>query len=392
MERYVNDGSPSGWSHGPFQVSERYRPMWKEATFAVPVVDVARLPTTQWYASPHEAVRLVHEKLDDGHGLPIHPDLKLLGRLRTMGAIDASPTSSSRTVALRAPYERMHIKLHYANLLGRAPRELNALRVERSILVSRDLDRIWSGGCLPACIGYLPETWGMVVQAKEQSVGVLLREARPRLGGTGAGGADDGIPILLPLFAMFSQDVRFPEHPTLIEQLGRATVGVLAYRERLARLLIESFLWLWLRVGLLFEAHAQNLLVAVDQHLLPSSVVVRDFQDVTGDAEVRALLGLDTVVGKRSEIGQLRNLRSWHWDTKLGIYALRPVLNIGGSGGGTRGMWFEMGAYARTIAADLGYQLGSLLPPGERADIGPGVPRWDLTGPSFVLQSDEVLR
>lgn len=92
LEQHVNDGSPSGWSGGPHQVSPAFRPT--EGRFALPTYEVP-----QEYCAIFGDPRWLLAATADNVRLPIHPDVK--SPLESMvDPLTVWATSSARTVCV----------------------------------------------------------------------------------------------------------------------------------------------------------------------------------------------------------------------------------------------------------------------------------------------------
>lgn len=100
LERFVNDGSPSGFTSGPHQVSSEFRPEVDRPSFMVPTLVAPSGPETIEISGgiPGNQIGIV-EKM--GGAIPIHPDVAQDNFLKagmTRGlSFRAAPTSSART-------------------------------------------------------------------------------------------------------------------------------------------------------------------------------------------------------------------------------------------------------------------------------------------------------
>lgn len=205
LERWCNDGSPSGLSFGEHQVSPSYRPRGDTASFPAPSRTVPWAGAEVSMAAPSSA--LVREIVrPDGVVLVMHPDNPLSRAGTAQVPRMVAPTASARTVAVLDSGSPYYAKLHYPGLLGRVPREMDAKRVRASVRMSAALDQ--ETALLPDVCAYLPESIGIVTRLGHTEQGVVYREfvPRSRLGGD----TGKSIPPQVPLFSLFSTDIRSP--------------------------------------------------------------------------------------------------------------------------------------------------------------------------------------
>ena len=226
--------------------------------------------------------------------LPVHPmeHARYAAALADGGATEspaegprlwATPTSSTRTVLVwpeERPDELSFVKL---SLVSRelGDRALTRTRVARSVglsgLVGRERER------LPESIEFFPE-WGGLVPRALPDGGVIFRAIPQEV--------LEGRVIPAPLFALMGGS---EGHPPLLRQLmermGRGA------RDAVEGALLAQFARLWVELvfdfGLILEAHAQNLLLALSVEEVPlGRFYYRDFEGLTVDWTMRRAKGL----------------------------------------------------------------------------------------------------
>ncbi|MFF1442756.1 ferric iron reductase [Streptomyces sp. NPDC058295] len=360
LERWCNDGSPSGLSFGAHQVSPAYRPRTDTVDFpadglVLPWGEVEVCAAAPSSALAREIVR------SDGVVFMVHPDNPVLRDGTPGTARRVAPTASARTVAVLDAGPVHYAKLHYPGLLGRVPREMDAKRVRASVRMSAALDDATE--LLPDGCAYLPESIGVVARLDGAEQGVVYREFVPRSRSGGTGG---GMQPQIPMFSLFSTDLRAPEDPPLLVDLLRGQGDGARPGEAfiaLLDLLLDSYTALVLGVGLVPEDHAQNVLIELDPSGVPHRVVRRDLLDWYADMEIRRLRKLPTdfarVLDTEGDPERAYGGRSYAFDFRLGEYVLDPLIacaaeHLGVDAAGTRAWVRErVHALAATYNVDL---------------------------------------
>lgn len=226
--------------------------------------------------------------------LPIHPAERLRHEefLRRVKAVDAAaeglrllgtPTSSTRTLLvwpMGQPELAAFVKFSlHTRLFG--DRTLQRRKVAGSIGLSRLVDE--SGGALPRGLSCFPESLGVVPRQMPDN-GVIVRSIPDEI--------KRGAVVPAPLFALMGGD---PTHrPVLLEVMGREGAEGL---EELAALLFARFAEIWVdlvfSLGLILEAHGQDLLLALSRDMAPlGHLYYRDFEGLTVDWNLRRSMGL----------------------------------------------------------------------------------------------------
>lgn len=197
----------------------------------------------------------------------------------------AVPTSSTRTLLVwpdGAPEKVLFIKTTlYSPIFG--DRRLRTTDVARSTSLSALMEELRSS--LPSSLDYLPERVGVVPRCMQD--GGMIARSIPRML------KSDEI-LAVPLFALFGGGpVRTPLLLTILQNRGCEPLRFV--EDAICAPFSRMWLHMWLKCGLLLEAHSQDLLIAFSTDLVPlQRFYYRDFEGVQVDWELRRSLGLST--------------------------------------------------------------------------------------------------
>jgi hypothetical protein len=284
LERYVNKGSPSGFTkksdllpeHDPFNDSPGFfLPLIKSET-----ISIGKLP--------------LNESL-----LPVHPEM-IQNSMTITDKIFVVPTSSGRTVF--APNLNKYIKLHYSKTLGRAPRELTLKRIKRSIYVSTILENNAHS------LLFLPEEGG--IYSEKHEIGAIYRDSVTKPLASFA---------KIPFFSLFSEDKHSERDPLILNQI----LSISDNYAKLIKSIIGFYIDSALRNNLLFEPHAQNLLLAVNKNGTITGTIIRDYLDCVINDTKSKHPDYASVVEPEDPLSSCYN--SFCFDFKLGEYVLKPI-------------------------------------------------------------------
>lgn len=136
---------------------------------------------------------------------------------------------------------------------------------------------------------FLPESLAVVVIGGEhEGSGVLYRESTPY-----PFVSEERVRV--PFHALYALDQFVPEDEPLLVQLVRLNGGSSPLRyfvEEVAGLILEAWVLLVSKRGLLPELHGQNSLAEIDATLTLRRMVHRDFQGTYSDPRIRVMKGL----------------------------------------------------------------------------------------------------
>ena len=337
-ERFVNEGSPSGYSKVN-QVSLPTHPVFGQPFFQIGCFECS-MANVNYLVSRGTKEKEPPYPFKLGY-IPIHPDMVTHESTKPLGlsnlpkdCLTCIPSSSGRTVFVLSPDKeepQYFLKLHYGNLLGRFNRRLDQRRIISALKINSDL--VDSQEYFPSGIAFLPEIGAFLAQAnstKRFEVGALLRTLQP-------------LPhsieteVFIPFFALFSKDMKSSQEPVLLEQiLKRTSNPYQTFMERLIQPLLQGFCFLALQLGLIPEWNAQNLLLGMTLEGLPTRIVFRDLQGTYRDLAYRAsfLPKVDESEYKilpcetSQHCFEARRQRSYLFDFKLCQYVLKPLTNL----------------------------------------------------------------
>jgi hypothetical protein len=327
LERYVNDGSPSGYSFA-HSVSRPYHPLYGHPTFDLPifliprnrVIKEGRYEDLPCWGGTTDGSRLP---------IPVHPDL--LGDVSLpvefSGAPDlmipVTPTASARTVLTnwRTATQPLFIKLHYPRKIGRFNRGIPLFKwlasIESARLTREYLHRFGSG------FGVFDEFAGAYIESDrvDNGVGTIFRSLPNVLPDS----------TLIPAFALFSYDRQRPRDPTLLAQIiSEFNYGIEDVIEQFVSPLVYSYVHLCTSGGLIPECNAQNLVFQVTTRGNVKRIFLRDMEDMWKDLTVMAALGLGSQYVEYHTIQEgvdrdYYRRRSFMFDFKLSEYVLLPM-------------------------------------------------------------------
>lgn len=179
------------------------------------------------------------------------------------------------------PGERLMVKLHIdGELPGIAgDRSLTRDKVEKCVAISRELERLYIMNRLSPSLKIIREEAGLV----HKNRGAVFKRIPGRL--------------LIPGFALYSRDHRFPEREPLIVRMLRDDRGLSG--EEAAQLFGDMFakplvtgLFSAFREGFSLEMHQQNILIEFDKNCQIKQIYYRDFEGVVFSNLLRKSMGL----------------------------------------------------------------------------------------------------
>lgn len=329
MERYVNDGSPSGFTldgklspeTSPFGTQPSFHPYQLSDLpgHQCTVRESGRFPCPEGYSS-----------------LFVHPDA--LSRIEEEGFTcvrnpDHSfvPTSSGRTCRVLGEERGYYIKMSYPGTLGRVDRSLPAFKAIAGIEVTDEIATAFDQGAMSKATTILPEVAAVIARAPANPAITVCHVIRAYTAYPEA----PAPAARVPLFSFWSGDRRAPDDRSLLTQVEAGDPDRAARLVHdIASTLIGFFFGLWRSRGLLYEVNAQNVLVELDSAGNFLRVVLRDFNSTEKDAFRRRHLGLPMtfeagdykiIAEDNANYRQVRH--SFAFDFKLCQYAIAPLLD-----------------------------------------------------------------
>ena len=332
MERYVNDGSPSGFTEKN-TTSPETDPFGLSPWFHLAICrgnanffkDFGRIPEYEIGAG--------------NNWILLHPDMQSKLLELQSNELDISvlenwkviPTSSGRTVQIKKNDNHNYIKLHYDGIIGRVNRALPWSKAIAGIEINSEILNGINSRKLDYRLSLMQEVGARVLFVSTgdntSQWGMIWREAEPY------GPSSSKISCLIPYFSMFSVD-RFSsfEHPLLTQLISLFRHPPLEFvLETIVSPVLLSYFSLVSQLGLQAEWNAQNLLLGLDENLNIVSVVMRDLGEIEKDFTLREKLGLPNdfasypykCISQENDNYKIRH--SFQFDFKVGEYLLEPL-------------------------------------------------------------------
>jgi hypothetical protein len=332
LERYVNDGSPSGFTEVN-STSTRTDPFGTVPWFQL---YICRAPD-EWFRNYGEIPNWPVGSSSDAWIL-LHPDMSSCAGIvserisvQLLDRFEVVPTSSARTVQFRGAPHRDYVKLHYDAVLGRVNRSLTERKAIAGYEISTLLTEAISAGTLESKLCLMPETGARIIYnqqtAPPSEVGMIWRSQAI------VGPSASSVQHMVPFFSLVSTDRFVPYDPPIIQQLmdGQTNKRMIAL-ERLLFPIVRAYFSLIKTIGLQPEWNAQNLLVGLDEDFEITAIIMRDCGEVEKDQTRRAELGLTTAfasapykcISDNDETYRIRH--SFAFDFKVGEYILEPIV------------------------------------------------------------------
>jgi siderophore synthetase component len=335
MERFVNDGSISGFSKR-YTTSEATSPFGDTQGFHLYLARassdrfITRGVIPSWPAAPFA---------DDNAWIFVHPDMISHHELEDLDIslikqdrLKVLPTASGRTVQFANARADDYVKLHYIGILGRVDRRLPFKAAISGPEASAILQVASDQGILHDSLAFLPEPGGRVLET-----GSPVREwGMTWRGCTPYGPRASRIAYLIPMFSLFSSDLYAPQDMPLLCQLIDIA-GVQASDFVVETLLIPMVRGYFATIrdlGLQPEWNAQNVLLATDHDFGVTAFVMRDLESVDKDVTLRTRLGLpcsfESAPRKCIQDSQYnyRIKHSFMFDYKFCGYIIEPILKF----------------------------------------------------------------
>jgi hypothetical protein len=314
LERYINDGSPNQLSfvNAP---NAGFSPKFGLPWVRIPLIQIDGI-AIQGVGAGSGSDLLDH--CLQNSTFPVHPDV--LGFLtddgrsyRTCAAVDGVPSASGRTLLIKDGDSYRWLKLSYPGVLGRFASPLNEGKVKHSLAVSEILTQ--------SQVLFLEEKYGAFAcddhgATSELPLGFLIREVVPsghKLPGK----------RFVPIFSLIAIDA--DHQPGLLDILRSSYQNATDAAEDLFERIFHPLMCLYwdsANLGLIPEAHAQNLLADVSGSRV--SYLFRDCQGFARDNDKLTSERSDAIRGPSGK--SLLIERSRRYDDYFGRYVLLPLI------------------------------------------------------------------
>lgn len=272
MERFVNDGSPSGFSF-KYTTSKQTSPLY--------VSKYSLCAIENSYSNTIEIGKLP-EVLSQKYGALffVHPDWKNNSRSFNVvnTNVQVSPTASFRTVRLCD--DDYYIKLCYPGILGRITRELKKEHINSSIDITDIFSKLIHNTNCPEQLAFMPEAGGKLFENELDSLGFVVRGLKP------VGPNTEKIVSLIPAFSLFSTDLNDDKKPIIIQIIEQKKDKLSFLLDELLLPIIDCYFFCVFHGGIQPEMHSQNFLVGIDGNYNIKSIVFRDLESFDKDLEI----------------------------------------------------------------------------------------------------------
>ncbi|MDD4149172.1 MAG: hypothetical protein PHE33_04020 [Bacteroidales bacterium] len=332
LDRYVNDGSPSGFTeiNKSSAATDTFSSNKSFKLFAIESKD----NDFEIYGSLKLNIPLKSNQL------LIHPDMKNKDSLKGCKVVEVnsftvSPTSSFRSVQILSENCNDYIKLHYDAVLGRIYRQLYSKRAIAGVEISAIIKESLLNDTLSNFISIFEEPFAKIfnpptLKDEKDSWGMVWRNSKP------LGKKSNDISCIIPLFSIWSIDRQSINDSKIGSQLFKIW-GEKAKQNLISEILIpiiDSYFELVVRLGLQNEFNAQNLLIGFDKSWNVISIIIRDMMGVEKDLGLRNSLGLSTTFDSSpykilsTDDSLYTKRHSFTFDFKVCDYVIEPLIKL----------------------------------------------------------------
>jgi len=336
MERYINDGSPSGFTKKNNTAID-YTPYSNAANFEVNGILIDEtFGKSEDFGIPPEWL--------NKNEILIHPEYNELFEKNVSSTHLVIPTASSRTLYISD--KNCYAKLQYNKMIGRLERTFTPEKIENAINISKVLKvKFDQKGKLWNDLFFLPEIFGRIFLLEKKLeerfeypyLGMIIRDYIPYP----KRDIIDSQRRLIPSFSLFSKGYKNFFSKSIIELLfefrkDKETNFELFIFEKIIKPVYKLYFELLIETGLHIEGHAQNILFLVSVHdnvFNINGVVIRDFESFDKDIDIikkRGLISsfrsLKEKVNSSSDKERYMKRNSFLFDFKLGEYLITPIL------------------------------------------------------------------
>ena len=328
MERYVNNGSPSGWHKR--STSPETNPFTGAERFELLEFDDSDIETTIFGDN-----ELLRRSVNYAHPDSLHSSVLSAGnRPICPSQILVSPTSGARTMLIRnGDYSNKgYLKLTYdISRIGRVDRQLTKKHCLACLEASKTLKEAIDNNKIFSRFGIQLETSAKVsVISFEDHIyewGTVFREYNSYP-------YKNSNSILIPGFSLFGNDIHSPSGQHLISQFIRKSgISPEEYLVDILLLIVDSYWQVVLSCGFNLELHGQNCLFELNDNYTISRIIARDMDSIDRDIPLQKELGLKSdwkcypVMCFDENIYYYNIRASYMYDFKLGEYLLSPLIN-----------------------------------------------------------------
>lgn len=329
LERYVNNGSPSGFSQSN-----------KTSDNTNPFTGNDRFKLFEFSDTDCDCIYLGNSNTLFEKGVNyIHPDsldseiLKQAKRKITESDIVVSPTSGSRTMLIRESDDKGLIKLTYdVARIGRVDRQLTLKHCQSSLEVNQSLKKCIDERKLPSSFALMLEPSAKISNLKLKDKiyewGTIFREYNP-------------YPYtkkntqLIPGFSLFGKDFHNENDEFLINQfIELSKSDPKEYLINLLKKIVDCYWEVVLNCAFHLECHGQNCFFEIDEKYNINRLVIKDMDSVDKDIPLAQHFKLNDQWESYPYMcfdGSIYfySIRpSFIYDYKVGEYLLTPIIRV----------------------------------------------------------------
>jgi hypothetical protein len=332
LERYINDGSPSGFS--TVNTTKPQTSPFELNPFFYPNICIADKHFFKDYGLIPDLV--FKNLVADKNWIIVHPDMKndtffhnTNFKLTELSDFKVIPTASGRTVQIYHNYNEDYIKLHYSGILGRVRRELPFIKAVSGPEISNLITKAIDNKILNDRTSLFPELGARVlINEDKEEWGMVWRQNKPY------NLKKDMCHFIFPSFSLFSIDRINSYHYPLLKQI----IDAFKYNpkeyvlEVIVFPLLKSYFEIVSKLGLQPELNSQNLMLSFNKDFSICSFIIRDLESVDKDLTIMKEIGQEfhslSYPFKFIDASQFNYYikHSFMFDFKLGESILEPIL------------------------------------------------------------------
>ena len=322
MERYVNDGSPSGftwinqtsWMTSPLSGQEIF---YLDALYGEDQITITGEDPGFLSKFGGKMIFIHPDMYEQYHGKGIRSEKSVL---------KVVPTASSRTVKLLD--FPGYVKLNYNGIIGRIDRSLTDVHAQASIEMTSYLKEALKKPIYHR-LAFLPESGAVIYknEAKDINMGMVYREEVPY------GQSSGEIKCMIPLFSVFSFDRHAEDECILVQLIKKSRREPQEYvLNELIFVIIDNYFELLLNEGIQPEWHSQNLLLGIGRDYSVVSLIMRDLESIDIDENLQKRINIKKKFNSypykylNNNQYNYQMKHSFMYDFKIGEYVFKPII------------------------------------------------------------------
>lgn len=331
LERYVNDGSPSGFTQ-KHTTSKSYDPFDGLPFFKLPLVQIPRSKVKLFGDIPQRYINIFSDS-EKNIFFPLHPDCleRNYSYFKVFEIVESPfnvyPTASGRTVFIADGDNMFFLKLHYDEILCRAKRSLPFRKSVSGVEISNILKSEINNNFFDDNFSIFLENFSANTLAGGSDFGFVFRDAMPYK-------QNHKFMPTIPFFSLTGKDRKNPSDKLLLLQvLENFDNKKEIFLEMVIYPILSFYAKMITQLGLIPELNSQNMLLELNDNAAPSRLIVRDHMGTEKDITLREELGLSNdfiskgykTIERRIDESLYFKRHSFHYDFKLCRYVIEPL-------------------------------------------------------------------